>query len=412
MRLRCRGGPNSPAPVTGRRKAPGRPVLSRKIVLRHQRLHVGPLCCRARRSSPGGGLPRPSPGLLPPEPARFAGAGPVPAGGAGAAPVPPPHLRALPGPRRRDLPGHRLPVSARGHRRPGRAGPGSASGAGALPRAGPEPRGAGRHPHRPRPGGRHHRAGNDLWYSSKGRRFAGNLRFLSAPDGSLLWVSEVEPGSVHDLRAARIHALPALYAAARHGLPTLVDVGHTGAGIGMHTPFRPHPDVPAPWRSAVRGLPNRRGLSPLNGAGREDSGALIAPATPKSCRWWRLLPEPRPPLTAAARTHRLAKGGNVGQHARRTTPFVTIQDKAEDGPHPCPRCGFLTLSERGTVELCPVCFWEDDGQDDHDADQVRGGPNGRPSLAEARRNFHAPGACDERCIPFVRAPLPDEHPTV
>lgn len=34
------------------------------------------------------------------------------------------------------------------------------------------------------------------------------------------------------------------------------------------------------------------------------------------------------------------------------------------------------------------------------------------SLAEARTNFHAPGACDERCIPFVRAPLPDEHPTV
>ncbi|MFG2473626.1 CPCC family cysteine-rich protein [Streptomyces fagopyri] len=51
-------------------------------------------------------------------------------------------------------------------------------------------------------------------------------------------------------------------------------------------------------------------------------------------------------------------------------------------------------------------------QDDHDADRVRGGPNGRLSLTEARRNFHAVGACDERCTQFVHPPLPDEHPAV
>ncbi|MEV8352391.1 CPCC family cysteine-rich protein [Streptomyces niveus] len=90
------------------------------------------------------------------------------------------------------------------------------------------------------------------------------------------------------------------------------------------------------------------------------------------------------------------------------TPFLNIQGKAEDGPHPCPCCGFLTLGERSSFEICPVCFWEDD----HDADRVRSGPNGRLSLTEARRNFHAIGACDERCTQFVRAPLPNEHPTV
>ncbi|MGW9133071.1 CPCC family cysteine-rich protein [Streptomyces sp. NPDC055681] len=94
------------------------------------------------------------------------------------------------------------------------------------------------------------------------------------------------------------------------------------------------------------------------------------------------------------------------------SPFVNIQRNAEDGPYRCPCCGFLTLDERGTYEICPVCFWEDDGQDDHDADRVRGGPNGRLSLTEARRNFHDIGACDERSTKFVRAPLPDEHPTV
>ncbi len=88
--------------------------------------------------------------------------------------------------------------------------------------------------------------GNDLWYSGKGHRFAGNIQFVAAPDGTPLWVSDVEPGSFHDLRAARIRALPALYKAARDGLPALADVGYTGAGAGVHTSIRPHPDIPSP----------------------------------------------------------------------------------------------------------------------------------------------------------------------
>ncbi|WP_416963010.1 CPCC family cysteine-rich protein [Streptomyces sp. Agncl-13] len=93
------------------------------------------------------------------------------------------------------------------------------------------------------------------------------------------------------------------------------------------------------------------------------------------------------------------------------TPFLNIHGKAEDGPYRCPCCDFPTLDERGNFEICPVCFWEDDGQDDHDADRVRGGPNGPLSLTEARRNFHAMEACDERCTQFVRPPLSGEHPT-
>ncbi|MCX5316995.1 CPCC family cysteine-rich protein [Streptomyces sp. NBC_00154] len=89
------------------------------------------------------------------------------------------------------------------------------------------------------------------------------------------------------------------------------------------------------------------------------------------------------------------------------TPFVNIHGTAEGGPYRCPCCGFITLGERRNYEVCSACFWEDDGQDDHDADR---GPNGRLSLTEARRNFHAMGACDERCTQFVRAPRPDEHP--
>lgn len=92
------------------------------------------------------------------------------------------------------------------------------------------------------------------------------------------------------------------------------------------------------------------------------------------------------------------------------TPFVNIHGTVDSGPYRCPCCGFVTLDERGNFEICSVCFWEDDGQDDHDADRIRGGPNGLLSLTEARRNFYAMGACDERCTQFVRAPRPDEHP--
>ncbi|MEP7795599.1 CPCC family cysteine-rich protein [Sanguibacter sp. 25GB23B1] len=57
------------------------------------------------------------------------------------------------------------------------------------------------------------------------------------------------------------------------------------------------------------------------------------------------------------------------------------------GPYTCPCCGHSTLGERGGYEICDECGWEDDGQDDHDAHVVRGGPNGRQSLEEAREDY-------------------------
>jgi Cysteine-rich CPCC len=103
------------------------------------------------------------------------------------------------------------------------------------------------------------------------------------------------------------------------------------------------------------------------------------------------------------------KSGKTGQNGQ-VEEFVSVEGRPEDGPYPCPCCGFVTLDERGGYDICPVCFWEDDGQEDHDADIVRGGPNGRLSLTEARANFRAMGACDERCAQFVRDPLASEHP--
>jgi hypothetical protein len=78
----------------------------------------------------------------------------------------------------------------------------------------------------------------DLWYSGKAHCHGGNIQAVTAPGGLPLWVSEVEPGSVHDLTAARTHALPALYHAAATGLPTLADPGYDGAGIGVYIPVK------------------------------------------------------------------------------------------------------------------------------------------------------------------------------
>ena len=80
------------------------------------------------------------------------------------------------------------------------------------------------------------------------------------------------------------------------------------------------------------------------------------------------------------------------------------------GPFRCPCCGCLTLGERGNYDICPVCFWEDDGQDDGDAAVARGGPNGALSLSQARANYREFGACERRFVRNVRSPRGGELP--
>jgi hypothetical protein len=107
----------------------------------------------------------------------------------------------------------------------------------------------------------------------------------------------------------------------------------------------------------------------------------------------------------------------IGEFERRMEWFERYTDQLEKhsvvagrdgGPYRCPCCHFKTLPERGGYDICKVCFWEDDGQDDQDAAVVRGGPNGRLSLIEARENYTRFGACDEKFKENVRPPHDSE----
>lgn len=64
----------------------------------------------------------------------------------------------------------------------------------------------------------------------------------------------------------------------------------------------------------------------------------------------------------------------------------------------CPSCGYPTLGGRCNHDICSICFWEDDGQDDYDADDVFGGPNASYSLTAHRLEWeeHLEGLKEEQ----------------
>jgi hypothetical protein len=77
----------------------------------------------------------------------------------------------------------------------------------------------------------------DKWYSGKAHEPAGNVQALAAPGGVPLWVSDVRPGSTHDLTAARELVLPEARPYLKD-LPILADSGYEGAGARVHVPVK------------------------------------------------------------------------------------------------------------------------------------------------------------------------------
>lgn len=96
----------------------------------------------------------------------------------------------------------------------------------------------------------------------------------------------------------------------------------------------------------------------------------------------------------------------------------------------CLCCGFYTLDERGAYDICPVCFWEDEGYlyqkgdtfismlnkegvgrdayDGEDVLDVRSGANHGLTLRQGRENYKRFGACEEDMVSHVRKPYASE----
>jgi Cysteine-rich CPCC len=56
----------------------------------------------------------------------------------------------------------------------------------------------------------------------------------------------------------------------------------------------------------------------------------------------------------------------------------------------CPCCYSRTLTGRRHFQICEVCYWEDDAN----AGEVFGGPNGTLSLTQGRANYATLRASD------------------
>lgn len=106
--------------------------------------------------------------------------------------------------------------------------------------------------------------------------------------------------------------------------------------------------------------------------------------------------------------------GQVGRVQRIVQPGDGAIAQTPDRPRPqekfsCPCCRYLTLEVQspGSYEICPVCYWEDDPvqfqnpEHDHGANRV--------SLDQARKNFLAFGACEQKYAKAVRPPTAEEQ---
>ena len=125
----------------------------------------------------------------------------------------------------------------------------------------------------------------DLWYSGKAHEPAGNVQALAAPGGVPLWVSDVLPGSTHDLTAARELVLPQARPYLKD-LPILADSGYEGAGAGVHVPVKKprsgELDIDARTRNALlRSLryQGERGFALMSQRWRVLQHVMVSPTT-------------------------------------------------------------------------------------------------------------------------------------
>jgi hypothetical protein len=68
--------------------------------------------------------------------------------------------------------------------------------------------------------------------------------------------------------------------------------------------------------------------------------------------------------------------------------------------HQCPCCDYFTLEGPRCWDICPICYWEDDG-DYLDQPDFGSPANKGLSLRQARENFRLLGACETEMLEYV-----------
>ena len=89
-----------------------------------------------------------------------------------------------------------------------------------------------------------------------------------------------------------------------------------------------------------------------------------------------------------------------------TVGYLNTKTMSSEYQKECPCCGYFTLNEQYSYDICPVCFWEDEylfnENDESDA-------NDGVSLAQGRKNYKKFGAMDKKHVIHVRAARPYEQ---
>lgn len=67
--------------------------------------------------------------------------------------------------------------------------------------------------------------------------------------------------------------------------------------------------------------------------------------------------------------------------------FNTCITKNKINLFTCPCCWFPTIEEKNSFEICFICNWEDDWQDDNNQFEILWWPNWNLSLNDARNNI-------------------------
>ena len=103
------------------------------------------------------------------------------------------------------------------------------------------------------------------------------------------------------------------------------------------------------------------------------------------------------------------RGARNSYLSRKVSELLRVQTEVTGEPEKllsCACCRYETLEQKGDYDICPVCFWEDDGTQEAG---LYSGPN-HMTLAEGIANFERYKACSPDMAEHVDPDGSDKYP--